>query len=52
MAEKLLVYGTGHGLEFADRSAVKQIVENVKPKAYGFKSLIHEVVQSKTFRWK
>ncbi|HSI36138.1 MAG TPA: DUF1592 domain-containing protein, partial [Tepidisphaeraceae bacterium] len=43
MAEKLLVYGTGHGLEFADRSAVKQIVENVKPKAYGFKSLIHEV---------
>jgi mono/diheme cytochrome c family protein len=50
LAEKLLVYATGHGLEFADRDAVKQIVERVREKQYGFRSLIHEVVQSAIFR--
>jgi hypothetical protein len=52
LAEKLLVYATGHGLEFADRDAVKQIVGRVREKQYGFRSLLHEVVQSAVFRSK
>ncbi|HEX8911090.1 MAG TPA: DUF1592 domain-containing protein [Humisphaera sp.] len=50
MAERLLVYATGHGLEFADREAVKQAVDRVRDKGYGFRSLVHEVVQSEAFR--
>jgi hypothetical protein len=50
MAERLLVYGTGHGLEFADRDAVRSVLEQVREKGYGFRALVHEVVQSRTFR--
>ena len=49
IAEKLLVYGTGAALDFADRAAVDQIVQNVNAKGYGFRSLIHEVVKSAVF---
>jgi mono/diheme cytochrome c family protein len=49
MTEKLLVYGTGHGLEFADRDVVKQIVSKSAPKQYGFRTLIHQVVESPVF---
>lgn len=52
LAEKLLVYGTGHGLEFADRDEVAKIVERAKAKQYGFRTLVHEVVQSRVFRSK
>jgi hypothetical protein len=52
MAEKLLVYATGAPLDFADRAAVDEIVRRVRTKGYGFRSLIHEVVASPTFRSK
>lgn len=52
LTEKLLVYGTGHGLEFADRESVDAIVAAIKSKNYGFRALIHEIVQSPTFRSK
>ncbi len=52
LTEKLLVYGTGHGLEFADREAVDKIVADVRPQNYGFRTLIHTIVQSPTFRSK
>ncbi len=52
LTTKLLTYGTGHGLEPADVSAVNDIVGKVKTKNYGFCSLIHEVVQSSTFQTK
>ena len=48
-AERLLVYATGHALDFADRAAVTQIVDNTRAKNHGLRSLIHEVVQSQTF---
>jgi len=52
LTEKLLTYGLGRGLGFADRPAVSEIVKNVSVKNYGFRSLVHEVVLSQAFRQK
>ncbi len=49
LAEKLLVYSTGHGLEFADRDAVTAVVAAAKAKNYGLRSLVHAVVESDLF---
>jgi hypothetical protein len=49
LAEKLLVYSTGADLQFADREVVEQIVAKMRTKNYGFRTLIHEVVQSRVF---
>jgi hypothetical protein len=50
LTEKLLVYSTGADIQFADREVVEQIVSRLKTKNYGFRTLIHEVVQSRVFR--
>jgi len=50
LAEKLMVYATGHELEFADRPEIERIVAEAAPKQYGFRGLIHSIVQSQTFR--
>lgn len=50
LTEKLLIYSTGRGLRFTDRAAVKEIVARSRAKNYGFRSLIHEIVQSPMFR--
>jgi hypothetical protein len=52
LARKLLVYGTGADLTFADRREVEKIVAATKSKGYGFRTLLHEVVQSRIFRTK
>jgi len=52
LTEKLLVYATGAGIEFADREAVTKILEETKSKHYGLRSLIHAIVQSEVFRRK
>lgn len=52
LTEKMLVYATGHGLEFADIATVNKIVAEIKPKHYGFRTLIHAIVQSPIFRSK
>ena len=52
LAEKLLVYGTGAPIEFADRAAVEQIVAVARADDYGFRTLLHAVVQSRVFRTK
>ncbi len=52
LAEKLLIYATGHGLEFTDEAIISDIVRQVKAKKYGFRSLVHEVVASTTFQTK
>ncbi len=49
LARKLIVYATGADIQFADREVVEQIVVNDRAKNYGFRSLIHEVVQSRVF---
>lgn len=50
LTDKLLTYATGRAMGFSDRPNIKQIVANVSSQNYGFRELIHEAVQSPTFR--
>lgn len=52
LAQKLLTYGTGGVIEFADRKAVEEIVAASRADGYGFRSLLHAVVQSSVFQKK
>jgi mono/diheme cytochrome c family protein len=52
LAEKLVTYGTGGPPEAADRAEMDAIVGRVRAKNYGFRTLVHEVVQSQLFREK
>ena len=52
LAEKLLIYATGHGLEFNDEAVISDIVRKAKAKSFGFRSLVHEVIASSTFQSK
>ena len=38
--------------QFADREVIEQIVAQVKTKNYGFRTLVHEIVQSRPFKHK
>ncbi len=49
VTEKLLTYATGAGIQFADRAVVEEVIGRAKSKSYGLRSLVHEVVQSRTF---
>jgi hypothetical protein len=49
LTEKLITYSTGAGISFADRREVERIVEAVKSKGGGLRSLVHEIVQSSIF---
>lgn len=52
LAAKLLTYATGAEPQFADREVIEQIVTQVKTKNYGFRTLVHEIVQSRPFKHK
>ncbi|MBI1372595.1 MAG: DUF1592 domain-containing protein [Phycisphaera sp.] len=49
VAEKLLLYGRGSELSFADRVEIDRIVDRLRDKHYGLRSLIHELVASDAF---
>ena len=49
LTQKLIVYATGGDIQFADREVVEQIVAKIRAKNYGFRTLVHEVVQSRVF---
>ncbi len=49
LAQKLIVYGTGADIQFADREAVEELVAKARAKNYAFRSLLHDVVQSRVF---
>ena len=49
-AVKLLTYAIGVPPTRADRPKIEAIVESVRGKNYGFRSLVHEVVASEVFR--
>jgi hypothetical protein len=49
ITEKMLVYATGAEIQFADRAVVEQILQRLQTKNYGFRTLVHEVVQSRVF---
>ncbi len=50
LAEKMLTYATGRGMETGDRTAVARIAERVKRSGYGFRDLIVAVAESAPFR--
>lgn len=49
LAEKLLIYATGAEIQFADREVVEDLVRKSRAKNFGFRSLVHDVVQSRIF---
>jgi Protein of unknown function (DUF1592)/Protein of unknown function (DUF1588)/Protein of unknown function (DUF1585)/Protein of unknown function (DUF1587)/Planctomycete cytochrome C/Protein of unknown function (DUF1595) len=49
MTEMLLTYATGAEIQFADREVVDALVEKLKSRNYGFRTLIHEIVESRVF---
>ncbi|MBL8796027.1 MAG: DUF1592 domain-containing protein [Planctomycetia bacterium] len=49
LTEKLLIYATGAEIQFADREIVEQLVATLRDKQYGFRTLVHEIVQSRVF---
>jgi hypothetical protein len=52
LATKLVTYATGAAPTSADQPKVEAIVDKVREKKYGFRTLIHEIVQSELFRSK
>jgi hypothetical protein len=50
LAERLLTYATGTPITSANRPEVEAIVEAVRGKNYGFRSLVHEAVRSEVFQ--
>jgi hypothetical protein len=49
---KLLTYATGGAPTSADKPAVEAIIVRVRDKDFGFRTLIHEIVQSKILQTK
>lgn len=49
LVEKCIIYSTGASIEFADRKVMEDIVHQISDENYGFRSLIHAVVQSPIF---
>jgi mono/diheme cytochrome c family protein len=52
LATKLLTYATGGATDPADKPEIEAIVKKVREKNYGFRTLVHEIVQSKPFQHK
>lgn len=49
VAEKMLAYGTGAPISFADREAVEAIADTVGRDNFGLRSILHAVVTSPVF---
>ena len=47
---KLLTYATGRAPQPSDQPEIEAIVARVRDKDYGLRSLVHEIVQSKSFQ--
>jgi len=49
LARKLIIAATGAEIQFADREVVEDLVAKARAKNYVFRTLIHDVVQSRVF---
>jgi hypothetical protein len=49
LAAKLMTYALGRKIGFSDRPAIEAIVRQTRQQDYGFRSLVHAVVQSPAF---
>jgi hypothetical protein len=52
LVNNLVAYSTGAGVTFSDRARVEEILQRAKPRAYGIRTMVHEVVQSELFQSK
>ena len=52
LTTKLITYATGRAPQSSDRDAVEAIVAKIGATGYGLRSLVHEIVQSESFRSK
>ncbi len=52
LAGKLLSYATGTPPKPGDQASIENLIGNVRQKNYGFRSLVHEIVQSQVFQTK
>jgi hypothetical protein len=52
MLQRLVTYATGGAPETIDRKEIESILLRARDRKYGFRSLIHEIVQSRMFREK
>ena len=52
LTEKLLTYATGSAPDSTDKAELEAIVRKIREKNYGFRTLVHEIVQSKMFQTK
>ena len=52
LAEKLIIYSTGADIQFADRQEIERLVADSKANGYGFRSILHAVVESRLFLYK
>jgi hypothetical protein len=50
LAEKMLTYAAGRGLEYYDQRAVDKICANLAKDGYQFSTLVGEIVKSEPFR--
>jgi mono/diheme cytochrome c family protein len=50
LAEKLLTYATGRGLEYYDKRAVDRICESAAKEGLTFSAVVREIVKSEPFR--
>jgi mono/diheme cytochrome c family protein len=49
VAEKMIVFGTGAAISFADRQALEEIVEQAADQDYGLRSILHAVIAHEIF---
>ncbi|HVE42822.1 MAG TPA: DUF1592 domain-containing protein [Planctomycetota bacterium] len=52
LTQKLVTYATGGTPEASDRPEIEAILARARGKNYGFRTLVHEIVQSRMFREK
>ncbi len=52
LARQLLIYATGAGIRFSDRTGIEAIIAKTKPAHHGLRSLVQEVVASELFQSK
>ncbi|MBS0206143.1 MAG: DUF1592 domain-containing protein [Planctomycetes bacterium] len=52
LTSKLITYATGRAPQVSDRDTLESLVTRISTRDYGFRSLIHEIVQSDLFRTK
>lgn len=50
LAEKLMIYGLGRGLEYYDERALKKVVADTSAQEYKFSALVKSIVKSDPFR--